>query len=248
VNSELVIPRIASKLSYEKSDPDGEKEIEVRPGWETNGILIEGKTARRRDLVVREFNATIPVSISGNVLPISAAEARYVPPGSPGERSGGWLLTGAQPVEIEKWEHPEILVQIDKGKYFLFTKEVDFEALTRHPKWFQLASTWRLFQELQRPDSPRIAQLAVLFHMRLTRPLLGMILVCMGLAVILTDQNRNVFISAGLCLLLCSVFFAGCFACKQLGDNDMISPALAAWLPLLFFGPPTLAMFDAVHT
>ena len=45
--------------------------------------------------------------------------------------------------------------------------------------------------------------MAVMFHMRLTRPLLGLILVVMGLSIILRDQNRNVFISAGLCLLLC---------------------------------------------
>jgi lipopolysaccharide export system permease protein len=88
----------------------------------------------------------------------------------------------------------------------------------------------------------------VLFHMRLTRPILGLILVFMGLSVILTDQNRNVFISAGLCLVLCGVFFAAIFAAKYLGDNDIISPALAAWLPVLGFGPVAFVMFDAVHT
>ena len=54
--------------------------------------------------------------------------------------------------------------------------------------------------------------------------------------------------SSGLCLVLCGVFFAACYACKMLGDNDYINPALAAWLPVLFFGPHALVLFDAVHT
>ena len=86
-----------------------------------------------------------------------------------------------------------------------------------------------LYQELQRPESTRLASIAVLFHSRLTRPILGIILVFLGLSTILRDQNRNVFISAGLCLLMCGVFFAAQFACKGLGDYEYLSPALAAW-------------------
>ena len=72
------------------------------------------------------------------------------------------------------------------------------------------------------------AMIAVLFHSRLTRPLLGMVLVVMGLSVILRDQTRNVIISSGMCLVLCSIFFAGLYTCKMLGDSEYIAPALAA--------------------
>jgi lipopolysaccharide export system permease protein len=34
----------------------------------------------------------------------------------------------------------------------------------------------------------------------------------------------------------------------MLGDNDILGPALSAWLPVLFFGPLALVLFDAVHT
>ena len=137
---------------------------------------------------------------------------------------------------------------INPGNYFLRTQEVDFETITRDRKWYQFASTNRLRQELNKSDSPRLAAMAVLFHMRLTRPVLGLILVFLGLSVILRDQNRNVFISAGLCLALCAFFFAACFACQHLGNNDVLSPALAAWLPVLCFGPLAFVLFDAIHT
>ena len=128
------------------------------------------------------------------------------------------------------------------------THEVDFDAITRSRTWFVYASTFRLWEELSKPESTRLASMAVMFHMRLTRPVLGLLLVIMGLSVILRDQNRNVFISAGLCLLLCGVFFAAIFACRSLGDNEYLSPALAAWLPVLAFGPLSFVLFDAIHT
>ena len=137
---------------------------------------------------------------------------------------------------------------LDSGKFFLHTREVTFETITRPRTWFVYASTAQLLEELSKPDSTRLASMAVLFHMRLTRPILALILVLMGLSVILRDQNRNVFISMGLCLGVCAVFFAACFACKHLGDTEYLAPALAAWLPVLVFGPLAFVNFDAIHT
>src|SRR5207249_177370 len=104
-------------------------------------------------------------------------------------------------------------------------------------KWFTLLSTHRLLEELCKPDSQRLSTMAVLFHMRLTRPILGLLLVFLGLSVILRDQNRNIFISAALCLIMCAIFFGACLTCKSMGEGNYLPPALAAWLPVLIFGP-----------
>jgi lipopolysaccharide export system permease protein len=247
LNQELVIARIGNRFMYDKDDPQGEKEVEVQGAYEANGIHIHGQTGSRKTMVVRGFYCLIPEGIASNPLHLSAKEARYVPEGA-AARSRGWLLTGTVPARLESWDQTDILEPIDDGKYFLHTREVDIEAVLRSRKWFNYASTWKLYCQLQSPDSSRLAAMAVLFHMRLTRPILGVILVVLGLSVILRDQNRNVFISAGMCLILCGVFFAACFTCKSLGDNDLLAPALAAWLPVLIFGPLALVMFDAVHT
>jgi lipopolysaccharide export system permease protein len=267
LNQELVIPRIGNRLLYDKDDPGGEKDMTVRGAWEPNLIHVEGERASRKGLTVKEMRITIPESVAGNLLHLTAQEAHYFPPGSVRDdgqrtkdgapsgspavtrpsspREGGWELTGTRP-ELDPIEG--VLDKIDIGRYFLHTRDVDFEALTRHPNWYLLASTWRLYEELQRPESTRLAPMAVLFHTRLTRPLLGMLLVFLGLAVILRDQNRNVIISSGMCLVLCGVFFAAIYSCKMLGDNDVLAPTMAAWLPVLCFGPLALVLFDAVHT
>jgi lipopolysaccharide export system permease protein len=48
--------------------------------------------------------------------------------------------------------------------------------------------------------------------------------------------------------VLCGVFFVTCYACKMLGDYEYFSPALAAWLPVIGFGPFGIVMFDSVQT
>jgi lipopolysaccharide export system permease protein len=246
-NQELVIPRIGNELQADRDDPQGDKDIHVEGGFEPNGVHVEGHTGWRKELLVKPFFCTIPEGVARNMVHLSAEEAHYIPPGE-GPRSGGWLLTGTQPAQLENWERPDVIEMIDPGKYFLPVREMDFDAITRTSKWYNFASTWRLYRELQNPDSARLASMAVMFHTRLTRPILGMLLVVMGLSVILRDHNRNVFLSAGMCVVLCGVFFAAFFTCKSLGENNILSPALAAWMPVLFFGPLAFVMFDAVHT
>lgn len=246
-NQELLIPHIGYALFTEKNDPDGQKQVSCPWAYLPNGIHIDGATATRKDKTIQNFSCTIPEGISSGVLHLCAKEARWLPKG-PGHFGGGWLMTETDPPELENWKNVEILEPIDSGKYFLRTPDYDFDALTRGKNWFIVASTYQLYEEMRRPDSSRLSAMAVLFHMRLTRPIMGMLLVLLGLSVILRDQNRNVFISAGLCLIMCAVFFGACFACKYLGDHDFLSPALAAWLPVLFFGPLGFVLFDAVHT
>jgi len=250
LNQELLIPRVADRLNLQRDDPEGDKDINLagRGGYEPNGIHIHGERAIRKDRVVRNFCCTIPEQLAGSMIHLTAAEARYVPPG-PGPRTGGWELSGTQsnPPDFETWDRT-VLEPIDNGKYFLRTRHVNFDALTRDKNWFLTASTPHLYRELHRSDVNRQAPKAVLFHMRLARPVLGMLLVIMGLSVILRDQNRNVFLSAGFCLVLCAVFFAVQLTCKYLGDYDYFPAALAAWLPVLLFGPLAIAQFDAVHT
>jgi lipopolysaccharide export system permease protein len=255
LNQELVIPRIGERLFDAKEDPEGLKELQVHQAYEPNDIQIDSKDgkATRKAQRVTHFECIIPKKIAGNLLFLWAEEAYYRPPGSGGERQGGWEMMGVQPAENVvplDWNGQPVLEVIDKGHYFLHTRVVDFDTLTHtHNNWYQAASTRRLYEELQRAASTtRLAPMAVLFHMRLTRPVLGLLLVLMGLSVILRDQNRNVFISSGLCLVLCGLYFGVVYSCKMLGDYDLLEPALAAWLPVLFFGPLALVLFDAVHT
>ncbi|HEV8058278.1 MAG TPA: LptF/LptG family permease [Gemmataceae bacterium] len=247
LNQELVIPRLSDVLLTERDDPATDKAVQVHGAYEPNEIHLSARIAMRKQKMVQDMSCVIPATASQaqNDIYIHAKEAFYKAPGEGPYGSGGWLLTDAQPRDLAR---SAVFDYLDPGKYFLHTQDVDFDRLTRSRTWFVFASTYQLLTELNRPESTRLASMAVLFHARLTRPLLGFLLVLMGLSVILRDQNRNVFISAGLCLVICAVFFAAGIASKNLGDSEYLSPIMAAWLPVLVFGPLGFVAFDAIQT
>ncbi|MCI0641668.1 MAG: LptF/LptG family permease [Gemmataceae bacterium] len=249
LNQELVLPQIDVYTAEDRTG-DKSRQLIVQGGFESNGIHISGRAAFRDENKIVDFAVNFPAKIGfDRILTLQAKEARYVPPDSSDpERSGGWMLTGAIPAEVPAIARVDVLTSIAPGKYFLKTHDIDFEAITRLKNWFIYRSTSDLKRELAKTHSTQVAAVAVVFHMRFTRPVLGMLLVFMGLSIILRDQNRNIFISAGLCVVLCGVFFVSVFFCKHLGDQEFLTPALAAWLPVVTFGPMSLVMFDAVHT
>ena len=247
LNQEFLVPSVADKLMCQKEDPHGIGPIQVRGTYEPNGIHIEGEKASRYKREVTNLRVTIPESLAGNLIHITAKQAIFHPDAE--GRGGRWELLQTNPAEIEGFDRESNLLEpVDVGHYFLHVREIGFAAITQDPNWYTLESTSRIYQELHRNDAPRMSGMAVLFHTRLTRPLLGIILVVMGLGVILGGQNRNVFISTGICLGLCGLFFGMIQTCQMMGNNNLLAPALAAWLPILVFGPLSWVLFDAVQT
>jgi len=249
LNQEFVIPTISEELSTDRDDAKNEKATLVKGAFDSTGVHIEGFRGFRREQKVEWMFVTFPEGGPSGLAHLTARHAEYIPRQGEKPLTGGWMLYEASPLDEPL---PANLTQLEYGdkvaKYFLKTNETDFDTITRPANWYVYASTPRLRELLAKPDSKRQPAVATTFHMRLTRPIVGLLLVLMGLAVILRDQNRHVFISVGLDLILTGVFYALMLGCKYLGEADIVAPALAAWLPVLVFGPLTLALFDAVHT
>ncbi len=249
VNQEFALPNIDIFMLENRHNPDGEADSGVSAAYDANKIVLNGSSAIKKEGIIRNPFVSIPSTINGTHIILQAKEALYIPERAGDARSGGWLLKQTTPGELPTWpaEQQHILNPLGNGEYFLKTKDVDIETVTRVKNWQQYLPTWKLVKELDRAESTQHAILALNFHTRLTRPLVGIILVVLGLSVILRDQNRNVFVSSGLCLVLCLVFFGTLFACQHLGVH-VLSPALAAWLPVFLFGPVSVLMYAEVHT
>jgi lipopolysaccharide export system permease protein len=249
VNQELVIPEIAPALVTDREDPEANRDLYVQGCYDPNRVHIDGFKANRQEQTVTKFNVTLPASTRSEMKHLTAEKAEYIPPKAGQPLSGGWLLKDTSPPELPKDSYdPAVIEMIDPGRYFLHIREATFQRVTQGQKTQQFVSTETLFDLMKRTDVGRMNTLAVTFHMRLVRPIVGMLLVVMGLSIILRDQTRHVFISAGLCLAMCAVFFAVVFGGKFLGTADYVSPAMAAWLPILVFTPIAVALYDAIHT
>jgi lipopolysaccharide export system permease protein len=237
LNRELLMPIVVERLSHSSVDPQQHQVKSVAGAYEPNGILIEGRYAVARDQKVGGFTCTVPVRFAGSLVHLQATEAIYLPPGH-GPQSGGWLLLNTRPRELPSWPQTPFTT-IDSGKIFLKTELVDFERLTRHRNWAQSASTAQLHEELREEGTSRLGLVAVQWHLRLTSPLLALLLVGMGLALLLRDANRHMYVNAGFSLGLAALLYASFYLSRFLGESGFLTPAMAAWLPLLIFGPIT---------
>lgn len=246
LNQELIVPRIADRLVVGRDDPEGAKATVMMGAYDVSGVHVEGGAGFRKDKKIVKCSVTFPDAPPSGMVHVTAEEAFFIPANGD-KHSGGWLLLGAEPKTFDT-PLPDTLEMIDPGKYFLHTPEMTFDAVNRGATWFLFASTPKLKELLSRPEPRRQSKVAVMFHMRITRPIAGAILVLLGLAVILQNPNRHVILSAGMCLVFCGWFYGCILGCKFLGENDFVSPPLAAWLPVLIFGPITLVTFDSIHT
>jgi lipopolysaccharide export system permease protein len=254
INQEFGLPAIDSFMLENRKNPEGADETDAKGCFDHDGTLISAEKAVKKLRMLKNFNAVIPQRAGRNsITTVYAKEAYYIPPNENDKQSGGFLLEGARHEGHMEWgDEDDTLRPLGKERYFLKTRGTDIDTVVRVKNWFMYLPTWRLLEELDRPGNTQHATLAIVFHTRMTRPVVGIILILLGLSVILRDQNRNVFISTGLCLGLSAIFFASIFACQWLGKDESasqyVSPALAAWLPIIVFGPCALVMFDAVHT
>jgi lipopolysaccharide export system permease protein len=260
LNSELYIPAVGDQLSVSRDDPDRSKPTQVRGAYDPNTKdHIVGESASRERpspndppdrpvLTAFKLEYTSSPERTGEPVHLAAERAVYIPNGTPGRpRTGGWELYTTKPDE-PKGRLPDNVTHLGLGRYFVSTTELDFDSVTRRHSWYLYAPTNMLWESLNKGTTAKQSGVAVLFHMRLTRPLVGMIFVFLGLAVILRDQNRHVFISAGLVLIMAAVFYGCVQGAKYLGDQELLAAPLAAWVPVMVFGPLAFALFDAIHT
>ncbi|MFN7629067.1 MAG: LptF/LptG family permease, partial [Pirellula sp.] len=102
----------------------------------------------------------------------------------------------------------------------------------------QFASTSDLIWRLKHQSDYYGEDLKLMVHSRFLQPLLDFTQLLLGLPLILSTRNRNVVQLIVACVATFGLFFAVSMALGSLGTSGtFITPAIAAWAPLLIFGP-----------
>jgi lipopolysaccharide export system permease protein len=141
-------------------------------------------------------------------------------------------------------------VDLGRGDYFL-TTTLSFQAMTRKTNWYQFATTRDLLQGLTDPSTEEGSErndVAMFVHVRFLRPFLAMNLLLMSLPLVLGGFGRNTFINLGFALANSAMFYGGIIFCQYLGGFKMLSPALAAWTPLIAFGTVASLRWDQIRS
>lgn len=258
INRETAMPKLRQQLSRNANDLQGEMayEMQPRPDHETN-ILLRGKMTFAKDQCIKEPNFLLPQELDQHGYQLAAGHAYYKPP--QGSRPGGYLLQGVtQPAGICKqpslWlgKRRVIITPHDEPDWLqpdqcFVASDVSFEQLTGGQGWRQFSSTRDLIAGLSNRSLDFGADVRVAIHSRFVQPLLDITLLFMGLPLVLSRENRNMFLAIGICMAITAVFMIVVMGFRSLGSAGLlINPALSAWMPLMIFVPVAAALFDEV--
>ena len=257
-NRELVIPQIREQLTRSTKDLGGTQARDLEPRFDgQTDILIGGEqtVALERQIIKPTF--VLPRALKQYGSQLVAKEAFYLD--ATDLHPSGYLLIGVTaPTRIDQRESLRINDQaiiltsrdhkwLEPGQAFVVS-QLTFQLLANGSAWRNYASTGELITELHSPSTDMGADVRVAVHTRMVQPVIDTTLLMLGLPLMFSRRQRNVFLSIGLCLTVAIAFTLATVACQSLGGLSLLRPTLAAWLPIMVFLPVAVGMSHTLKT
>ena len=256
-NRELLIPQFRNHLNRSTQDLAGTNPRALNARYDNNDILIEGEKIIVHEQRIIKPMLMLPNKLSKYGKQLAATNAYYLTEDL--QHPSGYLLDQvSSPTKINQREtlvhndHPIVYFPRDTawlkpGQAFVVST-LPFSRLANGTSWHRLASTQELVTELSNPSTDLDTNVRVAVHSRLMRPISDATLLMLGLPLMFSRRQRNVFLSIGICLLVAVAFSLVSLACQSLGGLNLLRPTLAAWLPILVFLPVAVAIGHTLRT
>ena len=237
INQELIIPRIADKLVRKQENALGGKVVPVSLQTDENNSLLlaemdpAGPALEDVLLIIRDRD--------GRMISL-----QHAPRAVWDDHNQRWFMEAADLVKVHS---PD---QITTSDVFYPTDLSPREiALRASSEYIRFQSTSRLVQMGQQPYlRKRMAKdLDLEKHFRFTSPIINVIILLLAAPLITSREPKSVFLQMVKGLLVIVGAFALSFTCQQLGSQHL-APLMAAWLPVILFGPAAVLMLDSVKT
>lgn len=259
VNREFVLPRYRDSLNMKTGNIAGESEQPILAQYDkANQILIDGSSLLPQTKMIHQPSFRLEGTYPGFGDVLVAKSAQWFD--AEGERPAGYLLSEVQlPEEIDSLasvslrsrlilmtrdDHP----WLDSKQCFLATT-VHTGLLQRNQAATRLASVWELVGRVRNPAVHSSASLHVLLHERIIRPPLDFSLIMLGLPMVVNRRGRNIFVMISACMFVILFFFGLKELTGRFGSSGyLLSPTMAAWIPLLVLGPFAYVRLRDVQT
>jgi len=245
---EFLLPTMRDALSLKSKDLSGDDPQPILPNYDrTSGILLEGEAVRPRSNVIVEphFRLDGDYGDFGEILAAESAEWINADDHHP----NGYLLKGVRvPGEVDQIPSASMSGRtvlmtghdhdwIGPGECFVATT-INTEILQTDQSSTRLCSIALLVARLRNPAVHNSMSTRVLLHERVVRVPLDFALFLLGLPLVVNRRGRNLFTMIGAALGTVAFFFALKTLANAMGSGGyLVSPAVAAWLPLLILGP-----------
>ena len=247
-NRELLIPKYKDRLVRTPQNWHDRGKVAMNPREDMRtGMKFRGKEFFVGERKITEANVQLPLAISTAVPRIAAATATLI---SANENHPAGVLFEEVTLPVVMANTDSILFEqqpliyspkdfpwLESDQCFIAVK-MNADEIAFGKKMAQYRPTSEMIAALKQPKRQFGQSEEVSVHARLLRPVLDITLLLLGLPMIVSNSERNIFVSAGLGFLIVGSVFLVDAACQGLGGYRLLEPAaLAAWLPLIVFVP-----------
>ena len=247
-NREILMPHIRKGLQRTSQQVAGSAGKDLRPQIDRDTrIHLSGGRILAKDKRIEEPSFLLPISLDRYGEELAARVASFQDADPETGQPQGYRLKGVRrPKNLRSRpsirQHNRIVVFSPHDTDWLRENEC-FVLSSVHPETLaasegNYSSTWELIQNLKNGSTSFNASMRVAIHLRLVQPLSDATLLLLGLPLVLSRHTRNPFLAIGTCLLVVVGYMLVVLVCQFLGSNGIfLTPALAAWMPLVLFVP-----------
>lgn len=247
VNREVLIPSYKHRLTRDTRNWFGEEEIAIRPTYDRQtGVFLNGTGALLAQNELKSPDMHLPPGSRGDFDRILAKSATYH--SADQNHPPGFLLTDVSLPAAVNESHPiclrdETIVFTPKESKWLepntcfLVSNISVQDLTRNDANAVYSSTWELTHDFRNPSTRYNSGSRVMVHARILQPILDISLFLIGLSLVVSGRERNIFLSLGPNIILVVFYFLIQMGCHSLGVQGIVSPSQAAWMPILLFAP-----------
>jgi lipopolysaccharide export system permease protein len=213
----------------------------------SNRVLVDGSSLIVRRDSIREPSFRLDGDYPGFGDLLLAESARWIEAND--EHPAGYLMDGVQrPLQIDRLpsvgvqDRPILMTSRDQlwlgSRQCFFATSVHPDLLQTNQSATRMASVAELARRIRNPAVHSSMSLQVLMHERIIRPPLDFALILLGLPMVVNRRGRNLFVMIGAAMLTVLAFFViKTLAGAMGGSGYLLSPSMAAWVPLLLLGP-----------
>ena len=254
VNREFVLPKFKTQLTRTAKNfvQTDSVEMNIIKDHDT-GVLIRGDQLEPIYSRIKDPVIQLPIYLSDSISRMNA-QYGYLKPADH-RRPAGIIM-----YHVTKPENLMEMPTMKNGEQIIVYSPKDFDWLKPDQCYIstnvtleQMAfgqsdtgyeSLEEMIASVQQPSQWYSRSKRVAIHTRILRPVLDMTLLLLGLPLIISQTNKNLFAAAGICVGVIAGVQITIVGCQSLGSLSIIkSAALSAWLPAILFLPlATLSM------
>jgi lipopolysaccharide export system permease protein len=248
IDTEWLIPRVAHKLARDHDDVDGHNAYKILFLPDRDGALL---SAGRFDPSHHHLDRLLVIwrDESGSLVQTLEADRATWESSLTDEAIGRWRLERARKhtrvIRDDRGFGPRETDSITFPTYYESDLSPKVIQLRQTEGWHDFLSLRQLGQLVPRDDAQRQAILHVK-HTRVTAPMIGLILLLLGLPFFLDRAPTSVLTESGKCLLVCGLCYVLTFVAQSIRPET--NSAFLAWLPIFVFATVAMVMVERIRT